>query len=61
MQKIIPFVFGFLIIVFHRQLADYYRSFGRDKIAPVRWRYQEQSLIIVGLIWIIIGLVNLFK
>jgi len=60
-MELIPILFGCLIIVFHQQLANYYRSFGREKIAPVRWRYQEQLLIIFGLIWIVVGLINLFK
>ncbi|MCX6174079.1 MAG: hypothetical protein NTZ27_04930 [Ignavibacteriales bacterium] len=61
MTKLIPILFGCLIIVFHQQLANYYRSFGRDKIPPVKWKFNEQILIIIGLIWIIAGVVNLFK
>ncbi|NJD22877.1 MAG: hypothetical protein FIA82_09455 [Melioribacter sp.] len=61
MKNIIPIVFGTLIILFHQQLANYYRSFGRDKSPPVRWKYQEQIIIIFGLVWIVVGLVNLFR
>lgn len=61
MHKLIPIVFGCLILVFYQQLANYYRSFGKEKITPVRWKYQELIIIIIGLLWIFVGFANLLK
>lgn len=53
-------VVGFILIIFHQQFANYYRSFGRDKIAPVRWQYMEEAIIIVGIVIILRVLATLF-
>ncbi|MFA5805707.1 MAG: hypothetical protein WC879_13805 [Melioribacteraceae bacterium] len=61
MFNLILIVFGFLLIVFHQQLANYYRSFGRDKNPPVKWKYAEEVTFIAGLILILKGLITFFN
>ncbi len=61
MFNLIPIVLGCLIIVFHQQLANYYRSFGREKNPPVKWKYAEEVTIIAGLILILRGLISFFN
>ena len=60
MLKLMLIVVGFILIIFHQQFANYYRSFGRDKIAPVRWQYMEEAIIIVGIVIILRVLATLF-
>lgn len=61
MFNLIPIVFGFLLIVFHQQLANYYRNFGKEKNPPVKWKYAEEIIIIAGLILILKGLITFFN
>lgn len=58
MSKLISILFGFFVILFHQQLANYYRSFGRNKITPVKWRYTEEVVIIAGIMLIMIGIIS---
>ena len=61
MLDLIPIVLGCLIILFHPQLAYYYRSFGKEKNTPVKWQYTEEVVIIAGMILILKGLLFFFN
>jgi hypothetical protein len=61
MLDIIPIVLGCLILIFHQQLANYYRNFGKEKNPPVKWKYAEEIIIIAGFILILKGLITFFN
>ena len=60
MLRIVPIVLGCLIIIFHKELSNYYRSFGPQKISPVRWIFTEEVTIIMGIFLILTGVLSLF-
>ena len=61
MLDLIPIVLGCLIILFHPQLAYYYRNFGKEKNPPFKWQYMEEVIIIAGIILILKGMVSFFN